>query len=90
MVSTETLLLLITFVLVAGSLPVWPYSKTWGYASTSVLSVMLVVLLILYISGGRTFFRSSGQDFNTTVHDAGQDLKAAGREVADSVRQAVK
>ncbi len=31
---------------------------------------------------------SSGQDVNTTIQDAGQDLKSAGRHAADSIRHA--
>ena len=82
--STETLLLLVLIVVVAGTLPSWPYSKSWGYAPTSVLTVLLVVFLVWAVAGGRPLFRGSG-----TMHDAGQDLKSAGRDVADSVRRTV-
>jgi hypothetical protein len=33
---------------------------------------------------------SSGQDFKTTVQDTGQNLKSAGRNLADSIRHAVQ
>ncbi|GEM_PF-243950 len=88
--TTETLLLLIVLLLVVGALPSWPYSKSWGYAPTGVLTLLLVVFLVWAIAGGRPLFRSSGQGIQATVEEAGQDLKAAGRDVADSVRDAVQ
>ena len=86
----ETSAFWILIVLVAGAWPAWSYSKPWGYAPTGVLTLLLVVFLVWAIAGGRPLFRSTGQDVTTTVQDAGQDLKAAGRNVADSVRHAVQ
>ncbi len=88
--STETLLLLIVLAFVIGVLPSWPYSRSWGYAPTSVLTLLLVVFIVWAIAGDRPLFRSSGRDLKTTVKDAGQDIKSAGRDVADSIRDAVK
>jgi MFS superfamily sulfate permease-like transporter len=82
--STETILLLILIVFVLGALPAWPHSRSWGYAPGSVLTLLLVVFLVWAIAGGRPLFRSG------TIHDAGQDLKSAGRDVADSVRRTVQ
>ena len=82
--STETLLLFIIIVLVLVALPAWPHSKSWGYAPMSVFSILLVVFLIWAIAGGRPLFRSG------TLHDAGQDLKSAGRDVSDSIRRTVQ
>lgn len=86
--STETLLLLLVLVLVVGALPSWPYSRSWGYAPTGVLTLMLVVFIVWAIAGERPLFRSSGQNLKTAVQDAGQDIKAAGRDVADSIKDA--
>lgn len=77
--STETVLLFILIALVVVALPTWPYSKSWGYAPTSVLSVLLVAFLIWAIAGERPLFRGS----------VGDDIRDAGRDVADSVRDAV-
>lgn len=77
--TIETLLLLVIIVLIAGAIPAWPHSQSWGYAPTGILSLLLIVFLIWAIVGNRPLFRS-----------AGQDLKAAGRNVADSVRDAVR
>ncbi len=83
--TTETLFLLIVIALVIGVLPSWSYSKSWGYAPTGVMTVLLVVFLVWALAGGRPLFRNSG-----TLHDAGQDIKSAGRDVADSIRHAVQ
>ena len=88
--TTETLLLLIMIIFLIGALPAWPYSRSWGYAPTGVLTLLLVVFLVWAIAGGRPLFRSSGQDIKATVQNAGDDLKSAGRDVADSVMDAVK
>ena len=83
--STETILLLLMIVFILGIVPAWPYSKSWGYAPTSVLSLILVIFLIWAIAGGRPLFRSSG-NIQATLQDAGHDIKSAGRDVADSIR----
>ena len=78
--STETLLLLIVIALIVAALPAWPHSKSWGYRPTGFLTVFLVVFLIWAIAGGRPLFR------RTVV----EDLRSTGRDVADSVRSAVR
>ena len=74
--SIETLLLFILIAFVVGALPLWPYSKPWGYAPTGVLSVLLVIFLVWAIVGERPFFRRT----------VGDDIRDAGRDVADSIR----
>jgi len=88
--TTETLLLLLMVILVVGLLPSWPYSRSWGYAPTGVFGLLLIVFLIWAIGTDRPLFRSSERSLEETVQDAGQDIKSAGRDVADSVRDAVK
>ncbi|MFA5362707.1 MAG: DUF3309 domain-containing protein [Candidatus Omnitrophota bacterium] len=78
--SPETLLLFIAIALVVVALPAWPYSKSWGYTPTGVLTVFLAVFLVWAIAGGRPLFRRT----------VGQDIKAAGHDVADSVKRAVR
>lgn len=82
--SVETVLLIVVIVLLLGALPSWPYSRAWGYAPTGIFALLLVLFLIWAIAGHRPLFRSS------TINDAGQDLKATGRDVADSIRRAVQ
>ncbi|MGH8069775.1 MAG: DUF3309 family protein [Candidatus Entotheonellia bacterium] len=49
MIRTYVILLLI-FLLI-GTLPAWPYSKTWGYYPCSMLVALLSIVLILTLSG---------------------------------------
>ena len=88
--TTQTLLLLILIILILGAIPAWPHSRSWGYAPGGVLTLLLVVFLVWALASGRPLFRSSGSDVKTTVHNAGEDIKAAGRDVAGSVRDAVR
>jgi hypothetical protein len=43
------ILLIILILLLAGSVPAWPYSRTWGYRPSSLLSVLLVLLIVLLL-----------------------------------------
>lgn len=45
--STNTLLLIILVLLLIGALPMYPYSRGWGYYPSGVLTVVLVVVLVL-------------------------------------------
>lgn len=45
--STNTLLLIILVLLLIGALPVYPYSRGWGYYPSGVLTVVVVVVLVL-------------------------------------------
>lgn len=88
--TTETLLLVVLIVLVAGAWPAWPYSRSWGYAPTGALTLILIVLVIWAIFGGRIPGRSAGELIGSDMQEAGENLKAAGRNVADSIRNAVE
>ena len=78
--STETFLLIIVIAFVVMSLPAWPYSKSWGYRPTGILTVLLVVFLVWAIAGGRPLFRSS----------IGHDIRSVGHDMTDSVRRDVQ
>jgi Protein of unknown function (DUF3309) len=43
------LLLIVLVLLLAGSLPAWPYSRQWGYAPSGTLGTVLLILLILVL-----------------------------------------
>ena len=45
--STNTLLLIILVLLLVGALPVYPYSRGWGYYPSGILTVVLVVVIVL-------------------------------------------
>ena len=78
--STETILLFVVLVLAIGVWPMWPHSRSWGYAPSGILSVLLVIFLIWAIAGGRPLFRRSVRD----------DIRAAGHDVGAAVERAVR
>lgn len=49
----NTLLLVIILLLLVAALPTWPYSAGWGYYPSSGLGLLLIILLILAVTGGR-------------------------------------
>jgi hypothetical protein len=49
-VDLNAILLIAVGSLMVGSLPLYPYSKRWGYAPSAVLAMLLLVLLIIAFS----------------------------------------
>lgn len=43
----STILLVILVLLLLGALPVYPYSRNWGYAPSGSLIVIVILLLLL-------------------------------------------
>ncbi|MCF8470511.1 MAG: DUF3309 domain-containing protein [Parvibaculum sp.] len=48
----STILLIILVLLIVGAVPAWPHSRSWGYAPSGLLSVLLVVLIVVLVAGG--------------------------------------
>ena len=46
-----TILLILVVLLLVGALPTWGHSRSWGYAPSGGLGLVLVVLLILLVIG---------------------------------------
>ncbi len=46
-----TILLIILILLLIGAFPSWPHSRSWGYAPTGGLGILLIVVLILVLMG---------------------------------------
>jgi len=46
-----TVLLVILVLMLLGALPAWPHSRSWGYAPSGTLGLILIILLILAVSG---------------------------------------
>jgi hypothetical protein len=44
------LLLIILLLVILGSAPVWPYSRTWGYGGPSIGGLLLLLLIILLLT----------------------------------------
>ncbi|MEP0707781.1 DUF3309 family protein [Parvibaculum sp.] len=47
----STVLLIILILLILGAVPAWPHSRSWGYAPSGLLSVLLVVMIVLLLTG---------------------------------------
>lgn len=47
----STLLFIIIILLLVGALPVWPYSRGWGYWPGGLIGLILIILLLLMLAG---------------------------------------
>ena len=47
----STILLVVLVLVVLGTLPTWPYSRSWGYYPSGGLGLVIVVLLVLLAAG---------------------------------------
>lgn len=45
-----TILLILLIILLLGAIPVWPYSRTWGYVPSGILGLLFLIILILVIA----------------------------------------
>ena len=45
------ILIVLLVLLLAGSLPTWPHSRSWGYYPSGGLGTLLVIVLILMLLG---------------------------------------
>lgn len=46
-----TILLIVLILLLVGAVPAWPHSRSWGYAPSGVLGLVVVVLIVLLLMG---------------------------------------
>jgi len=46
-----TILAIILILLLLGALPVWPYSRRWGYSGSGIIGFLLLVLIIAWLLG---------------------------------------
>jgi hypothetical protein len=46
-----TLLLIVLVLALLGAIPAWPYSRQWGYYPSGGLSLVLIILLLLVLTG---------------------------------------
>jgi hypothetical protein len=43
--------LVILVLMMIGVVPAWPHSRSWGYAPSGTLGLLLVILLLLTLTG---------------------------------------
>ena len=49
--SLGTILLIVVILMLVGVLPTWPHAKSWGYAPSGIVGVLLIVLIVLLLTG---------------------------------------
>ncbi|MDX2143560.1 MAG: DUF3309 family protein [Rhodospirillaceae bacterium] len=49
--SLSTILLIVLVLFLLGALPTWPHSASWGYYPSGGVSVLLVVVVVLLVTG---------------------------------------
>jgi hypothetical protein len=46
-----TILLIILVLVLIGAIPAWPHSRSWGYAPSGVIGLLVLVLVVLLLTG---------------------------------------
>ncbi|CAB3646172.1 hypothetical protein LMG24238_00751 [Paraburkholderia sediminicola] len=46
-----TILLIVLILILIGAFPTWPHSRSWGYAPTGGIGVVLIVVIVLLVAG---------------------------------------
>lgn len=49
--SLTVLLLIVVLLLLIAALPVWPYSRDWGFYPSGLLGLILIILILLLYMG---------------------------------------
>lgn len=49
--SLGTILLIVLILMLIGAIPSWPHSRSWGYAPSGVLGLIVVIILVLLVMG---------------------------------------
>ncbi len=49
--SIGTILLIVLILILIGAIPAWPHSKSWGYAPSGGLGLVVVILVVLLLLG---------------------------------------
>ena len=71
------LLLILLIVLLVGTVPAWPYSRSWGYAPAGGLGTVVLILLILLLLGWWARYGLSAWREHTVLAHLGQQMLAA-------------
>lgn len=46
-----TILLVVLVLMLLGAIPAWPHSRSWGYTPSGLLTVLVVILLVMVLTG---------------------------------------
>jgi len=45
------ILLIVLILVLAGAIPTWPHSRSWGYAPSGVVGLVVVILIVMLVTG---------------------------------------
>jgi hypothetical protein len=46
-----TVLLVVLVLALLGAIPAWPHSRSWGYAPSGGVGLLVVILVVLLVTG---------------------------------------
>lgn len=46
-----TILLILLILIVIGALPTWPHSRSWGYAPSGIVGLIVIILIVMLLTG---------------------------------------
>ncbi|MDQ0348430.1 MULTISPECIES: DUF3309 domain-containing protein [Ancylobacter] len=46
-----TILIVILILILVGALPSWGYSRNWGYGPSGLVTILLVILIVMMLTG---------------------------------------
>jgi len=49
--SIGTIILVILILALVGVIPVWPHSRSWGYAPGGGFGLLVIILVVLLLTG---------------------------------------
>lgn len=47
----STILIILLVLLLLAAIPVWPYSRGWGYAPGGLVGLLLIIVIVLALMG---------------------------------------
>lgn len=47
----STILLIVLILILVGSIPAWPHSRSWGYGPSGGIGLVVVIVIILLLTG---------------------------------------
>jgi Protein of unknown function (DUF3309) len=49
--SIGTILLIVLILILIGVIPAWPHARSWGYAPSGIVGVILIIVIVLFLMG---------------------------------------
>jgi len=49
--SIGTILLIVLILALVGVLPIFPHARSWGYAPSGIVGVVLLIVIVLFLLG---------------------------------------